>query len=82
VPASRHRGRRRNHHLRQIAHEVIADVKLAGPPNDVLKSEALLSQLQKMGYEPLGGTAADFTRYVDSELRKWTAAAQAAGVRK
>ena len=35
-----------------------------------------------MGYEPLGGTPEDFTRYVDSELRKWTAAVEAAGVKK
>lgn len=56
--------------------------KLARLLNAALKSEELSAQLKKMGYEPLGGTAADFSRYVDDELRKWTAAAQAAGVRK
>jgi hypothetical protein len=35
-----------------------------------------------MGYEPLGGTPDDFTRYVAAELKKWTTAADAAGVRK
>jgi tripartite-type tricarboxylate transporter receptor subunit TctC len=56
--------------------------RLARVLNDALKSEALLEQLKKMGYEPLGGTAAEFSRYIDAELRKWTAAAQAAGVKK
>ena len=56
--------------------------KLARTLNAALKSEALQSQLEKMGYEPLGGTPEDFTRYVDSELRKWTAAVEAAGVKK
>ena len=56
--------------------------KLSRTLNAALKSEALLSQLKKMGYEPLGGTPQDFTRYVDSELRKWTVAVEAAGVKK
>jgi len=56
--------------------------KLARTLNAALKSEALQRQLETMGYEPLGGTPADFTRYVDSELRKWTVAVEAAGVKK
>lgn len=56
--------------------------KLSTTLNKLLKSEAVLSQIKKMGYEPLGGTPEDFTRYVASELRKWTAAVEAAGVQK
>jgi tripartite-type tricarboxylate transporter receptor subunit TctC len=56
--------------------------KLSRALNDALKSEALLGQFKKMGYEPLGGTAEQFSSYVAGELRKWTAAAEAAGVRK
>jgi tripartite-type tricarboxylate transporter receptor subunit TctC len=56
--------------------------KLARTLNTGLKSPALQAQLEKMGYEPLGGTPQDFTSYVDAELRKWTDAAAAAGVRK
>jgi tripartite-type tricarboxylate transporter receptor subunit TctC len=56
--------------------------KLARAINDGLKSDALRGALDKMGYEPLGGTPDDFTRYVAAELKKWTAAAEAAGVRK
>jgi tripartite-type tricarboxylate transporter receptor subunit TctC len=56
--------------------------KLARTLNAGLKSDALQAQLHKMGYEPLGGSPEDFTRYVDAELRKWTEAAAAAGVKK
>ena len=56
--------------------------RLSRAVNDGLKSEALRGALDKMGYEPLGGTPDDFTRYVAAEIKKWTAAAEAAGVRK
>jgi tripartite-type tricarboxylate transporter receptor subunit TctC len=56
--------------------------KLSTTLNKLLKSEAVLSQLKTMGYEPLGGTPEDFNLYVASELRKWTAAVEAAGVQK
>jgi tripartite-type tricarboxylate transporter receptor subunit TctC len=50
--------------------------------NAALKSPELLSVLSKQGYEPLGGTPQDFTRYIAAELKKWKAAAQIAGVKK
>jgi tripartite-type tricarboxylate transporter receptor subunit TctC len=56
--------------------------KLQRSLNDALKTEALLAQFKKLGYEPLGGSADDFRRYIDAELRKWTSAAQIAGVKK
>ena len=40
-----------------------------------------MSSLRSQGYEPLGGTPQDFSRYIESELRKWTAAAQVAGIK-
>jgi tripartite-type tricarboxylate transporter receptor subunit TctC len=55
--------------------------KLARELNTALKSPELLSSFRSQGYEPLGGTPQDFSRYIDSELRKWTAAAQIAGVK-
>jgi len=61
--------------------KVIRD-KLASTLNATLKSAALQSQLDKMGYVPLGGTPDDFTRYVASELKKWTVAVEAAGAKK
>jgi tripartite-type tricarboxylate transporter receptor subunit TctC len=56
--------------------------RLARTVNDGLKSDALRGALDKMGYEPLGGTPDDFTRYVAAELKKWTEAAEAAGAVK
>jgi tripartite-type tricarboxylate transporter receptor subunit TctC len=56
--------------------------KLGRALNAALKSPELLDVLKKQGYEPLGGTPADFSRYIDAELKKWKAAAEIAGVRK
>jgi tripartite-type tricarboxylate transporter receptor subunit TctC len=56
--------------------------KLAKTLNAGLQSAELRDQLDKMGYVPLGGTPEDFTRYVDSELRKWKTAVDAAGTSK
>jgi tripartite-type tricarboxylate transporter receptor subunit TctC len=56
--------------------------KLAHDLNAALKSPELLSSLKRQGYEALGGTPRDFSRYIDAELKKWTAAAQVAGIQK
>jgi tripartite-type tricarboxylate transporter receptor subunit TctC len=56
--------------------------KLGRELNAALKAPELLETLAKQGYEPLGGTPADFTRYIDAEMKKWKAAAELAGVRK
>jgi tripartite-type tricarboxylate transporter receptor subunit TctC len=56
--------------------------KLSRTLNDALKSPELLDSLAKQGYEPLGGTPQDFSRYIDAEVRKWTDAAKIAGVTK
>jgi tripartite-type tricarboxylate transporter receptor subunit TctC len=56
--------------------------KIGRELNAGLKSPDLLATLAKQGYEPLGGTPADFTRYIDAELKKWKAAAALAGVKK
>lgn len=60
---------------------VIVD-KLSRELNNALKSPELLVTLRKQGYEPLGGTPHDFSRYIDDEVRKWIAAAKIAGVKK
>ena len=56
--------------------------RLARELNAALKSPELLGTFEKQGYEPLGGTAQEFSRYIESELAKWKAAAQIAGVQK
>lgn len=56
--------------------------KLGREVNQVLKSQELLANFKKHGYEPLGGNPADFTRYIEREMIKWKTAAAVAGVRK
>ena len=56
--------------------------KLSRELNKALQSPELLSTLKNQSYEPLGGTPDDFHRYIDAELKKWTAAAQIAGIQK
>jgi tripartite-type tricarboxylate transporter receptor subunit TctC len=56
--------------------------KIGRELNAALKSPELLATLKTRGYEPLGGTPADFTRYIDAEMKKWKSAAQIAGVKK
>ncbi len=56
--------------------------KLGREVNQVLKSPDLLANFKRQGYEPLGGSPADFTRYIERELVKWKAAAEIAGVTK
>ena len=56
--------------------------KLGRELNAVLQSPELLGVLAKQGYEPLGGTPADFSRTIDAEMKKWKAAVEVAGVRK
>jgi tripartite-type tricarboxylate transporter receptor subunit TctC len=56
--------------------------KLGRAVNQVLKSQELLESFKKHGYEPLGGTPADFTRYIEREMTKWKTAATVAGVKK
>jgi tripartite-type tricarboxylate transporter receptor subunit TctC len=56
--------------------------KLSHELNQALKSPELLAVLKKQGYEPLGGTPQEFSRYIENELRKWRSAVQIAGVKK
>ena len=37
--------------------------------------------LVEQGYEPVGGSAAEFTRFTQSEIAKWTKVTTAAGLR-
>ena len=56
--------------------------KLGRELNEALKSPELLATLGKQGYEPLGGSPGDFTRYIAAEMKKWKSAAEIAGVKK
>lgn len=56
--------------------------KLASAANAALKSEDVVAKLRKQGFEPLGSSPDEFTKFIAHETDKWAAAAQAAGMRK
>lgn len=55
---------------------------LAHIANDALKSNDVIEPLRKIGIEPVGGTAKDFARYIEAEVKKSTEVATAANLRK
>jgi tripartite-type tricarboxylate transporter receptor subunit TctC len=50
--------------------------------NAAIKSEAVAKALQPQGIDLLGGTSADFMRYIASEMERWDKVAVAAGLKK
>jgi tripartite-type tricarboxylate transporter receptor subunit TctC len=50
--------------------------------NEALNAREVLGTLQKQGIEPMGGTPEDYARYTESETRKWTEVAKAAGMKE
>ena len=56
--------------------------KLNRAINEALQSNDVLAPLRAQGIDPLGGSAAEFARYIDSETKKWAAVAQSAGLKK
>ena len=56
--------------------------KLSRAANEALKSKEVLSLMEKQGVDPLGGTPAEFARFIDDELKKWAERrASAAGIK-
>jgi tripartite-type tricarboxylate transporter receptor subunit TctC len=56
--------------------------KLNRAINEALQSGDVLAPLRAQGIDPLGGSAEEFARYIDSETRKWAAVARSAGLKK
>ena len=56
--------------------------KLARALNEAVKADEVVNKLRAQGFEPLGGTPEELGRYVVTEIDKWGAAAQAAGLKK
>ncbi|HEY2526546.1 MAG TPA: tripartite tricarboxylate transporter substrate binding protein [Xanthobacteraceae bacterium] len=56
--------------------------ELAHVANDALKSSDVIEPLRKIGIEPVGGTAKDFARYIEAEVKKSTEVATAANLRR
>jgi tripartite-type tricarboxylate transporter receptor subunit TctC len=56
--------------------------KLTGAVNEALQSTEVLAALKTHGFDPLGGTAEDFSKAIVSDLKKWTDVAIRAGMKK
>lgn len=56
--------------------------KLSKAANEALHDKDVLEVMRKQGVDPLGGSEAEFAKYIDSELKKWAAVAEAAGLKK
>jgi tripartite-type tricarboxylate transporter receptor subunit TctC len=55
--------------------------KLSRAANEALKSKEVLALMEKQGVDPLGGTPAEFARFIDAELKKWDGVVKAAGIK-
>jgi tripartite-type tricarboxylate transporter receptor subunit TctC len=55
--------------------------RLSQAANDALKAGDVLEVMHKQGVDPLGGSEAEFAKYIDSELKKWASVAAAAGLK-
>jgi tripartite-type tricarboxylate transporter receptor subunit TctC len=56
--------------------------KLAAAANKALKSDDVVAKLKAQGFEPLGGPTDEFAKFIGRDAAKWSAAAQAAGLKK
>jgi tripartite-type tricarboxylate transporter receptor subunit TctC len=56
--------------------------KLARALNEALKSEEVLKTFRTQGFDPLGGTPEELAAFITTEVKKWSDAAQAAGLKK
>jgi tripartite-type tricarboxylate transporter receptor subunit TctC len=56
--------------------------KISAAANEALKADEVGKALHPQGIDLLGGTPADFARYIDSEMKRWDQVARAAGLKK
>ena len=57
-----------------------AIIKLNAAANGALKSPDLIEQFRLQGYEPVGGTPAEATAWIKSEVTRWTNVIREAGI--
>jgi len=55
--------------------------RLSQAANEALKAGDVLEVMHNQGVDPLGGSEAEFAKYIDSELKKWASVAAAAGLK-
>jgi tripartite-type tricarboxylate transporter receptor subunit TctC len=56
--------------------------RLESAVNDAIKSDEAVASLKAQGFDRLGGTPDDFARTIATDIVRWTAAANAAGLKK
>jgi tripartite-type tricarboxylate transporter receptor subunit TctC len=56
--------------------------KIARAANEAIKAEEVIAPLRLQGIDLIGGSPEDFARYIDNDIKRWTAVATAAGWRK
>jgi tripartite-type tricarboxylate transporter receptor subunit TctC len=56
--------------------------KIARAANDAIKAEEVIAPLRLQGIDLIGGSPGDFARYIDNDIKRWTAVATAVGLRK
>ena len=56
--------------------------KLSRAVNEALRTAEVQTPLRAQGFDTIGGSPEDFGRTIDSELKKWSGVAAAAGLRK
>jgi tripartite-type tricarboxylate transporter receptor subunit TctC len=56
--------------------------KLARSGNEAIKSAEAQAVFKAQGYDALGGTPEDYAQVMVKDLQKWTAAVEAAGLKK
>jgi tripartite-type tricarboxylate transporter receptor subunit TctC len=56
--------------------------KLAGAVNEALAAEEVLGPMRVQGFDALGGSPQDFSRFIEADIRKWEQVVAAAGLKK
>jgi tripartite-type tricarboxylate transporter receptor subunit TctC len=56
--------------------------KLSVAANEALQTEAVKKALDAQGIDPLGGTAAEFAKFIADDIVKWEVVLTEAGLRK
>jgi tripartite-type tricarboxylate transporter receptor subunit TctC len=56
--------------------------KIAGAINEALTTDEVLAPMRAQGFDPLGGSAQDFSRFIEADIKKWEQVVRAAGLRK
>jgi tripartite-type tricarboxylate transporter receptor subunit TctC len=62
------------------APDIVDKLNRAG--NDALRNDEVEKALAPQGLDLIGGSAGDFARFLDSEMKRWATVAEAAGLKK